>query len=82
MYNIIERLGQFDHLLTVDEVGEVLGLSRTSIYRLSESGQIPSVVLGGSRRFDPSTLALWISGKEPRIAKAHRQLRRETHVVE
>jgi hypothetical protein len=44
---------------------------------MSESGKMPSVMLGGSRIYDPFTLAMWVAGKDPRIAKAYRQLEKE-----
>jgi predicted DNA-binding transcriptional regulator AlpA len=61
----------------VEDVVDVFGLSKTTVYRLSESGQMPSAMLGGSRIYDPSTLAMWIARKEPLIAKASRQLESE-----
>jgi predicted DNA-binding transcriptional regulator AlpA len=76
-FNIITKLNSYDRTLKVEDVVEVLGLSQTTVYRLSESGQMPSAMLGGSRVYDPSALAMWVASKEPRIAKAHRQLQKE-----
>lgn len=77
MFNIITKLNSFDRPLKVEDVVDVFRLSKTTVYRLSESGQMPSAMLGGSRIYDPSTLAMWIASKDPRIAKAHRQLEKE-----
>lgn len=77
MFNIITKLNSYDRPLSVEDVVDVFGLSKTTVYRMSESGQMPSVMLGGSRRYDPSTLAMWVASKEPRIAKAARQLEKE-----
>jgi len=77
VFNIITKLDSYDRTLKVEDVVEVFGLSQTTVYRLSEAGQIPSAMVGGSRIYDPSTLAMWIADKEPRIAKAHRQLKKE-----
>ena len=77
MFNIITKLNSFDRPLKVEDVVDVFGLSKTTLYRLSESGQMPSAMLGGSRIYDPFALAMWIASKEPRIAKAHRQLEKE-----
>ena len=77
MFNIITKLNSYDRPLKVEDVVDVFGLSKTTVYRLSESGQMPSAMLGGSRIYDPSALAMWIADKEPRIAKAHRQLEKE-----
>jgi excisionase family DNA binding protein len=76
-FNIITKLKSFDRPLKVEDVVDVLGLSKTTVYRLSASGQMPSAMLGGSRVYDPSALAMWVASKEPRIAKAHRQLEKE-----
>jgi hypothetical protein len=32
-------------------------------------------MLGGSRKFDPSTLIVWLCKKEPQLAVAARQLK-------
>lgn len=77
VFNVITKLNLYDRLLVADEVVEIFGLSKTTVYRMSESGQMPSVMLGGSRRYDPSALAMWVASKEPRIAKASRQLEKE-----
>ena len=39
-----------DRLLTVDEVGERLGMGRSSVYKLMEEGKLRSVKLGSLRR--------------------------------
>lgn len=74
MFNLITKLNLYDRLLKAREVVDIFGLSKTTVYRMSESEQMPSLMMGGSRRYDPSALAMWISSKEPRIAKAHRQI--------
>jgi Helix-turn-helix domain len=51
----------------------MFGKSRATIYRMAQKRQIPSFMLGGSRMFDPSTLALWLTRKEPLLAVAARQ---------
>lgn len=75
MFNILLALESARGLLTVREVAELLGKSPYSIYRLAEKRQIPSMVIGGSRCFDPSVLALWLSKKEPSLATAARRLK-------
>jgi excisionase family DNA binding protein len=75
MFNILLALESARGLLTVREVAELLGRSTFSIYRLAEKRQIPSLLIGGSRLFDPSVLALWLSKKEPSLATAARRLK-------
>jgi len=77
VFNIITKLNSYDRTLNVEDVVDVFGVSKTTVYRMSESGQMPSVMLGGSRRYDPSALAMWVASKDPRIAKASRQLEKE-----
>ena len=53
-------------MLTVREVAELLQKSHFSIYRMAQRRQIPSLMIGGTRYFDPSVLALWLSKKNRR----------------
>jgi excisionase family DNA binding protein len=41
---------------TVTEAGEILGLGRTSIYRLIDDGDLLAVKIGRSRRISKSAL--------------------------
>lgn len=58
-------------LLTVEEVGERLRLSRTSIYRLVERRQLPFYRLPGSLRFSEEDVALFLA--ERRVETIERQ---------
>lgn len=75
MFNILVALESARGLLTVRDVAELLGKSTFTIYRMAESRKIPSLMIGGSRCFDPSVLALWLSKKEPSLATAARRLK-------
>lgn len=44
-------------LVTARRVAEVLGISVPSVYRLAAAGELPSVRVGGSVRFDPAAVA-------------------------
>jgi predicted DNA-binding transcriptional regulator AlpA len=80
VFNIIAKLNSYDRPLKVKDVVDVFSLSKTTVYRLSESGQMPSAMLGGTRIYDPSALAMWVASKEPLIAKAARQLDKEKEI--
>jgi len=55
-------------LLDVDEVCEIVGLSRRSIYRLADRGAMPrGLRLGGSRRWRRAEVLAWIAGGCPRV---------------
>jgi len=75
MFNILLALEASHGLLTVRDVARLLGKSPFSIYRMAQKRQIPSLMIGGSRCFDPSVLALWLAKKEPTLAIAARRLR-------
>jgi len=75
MFNILLALESVHRMLTVREVAELLQKSHFSIYRMAQRRQIPSLMIGGTRYFDPSVLALWLSKKEPSLATAARKLK-------
>ena len=50
-------------LLTIDEAGMALGLSRSSVRRLMNAGQLPSVKVGGCRRIPASALNDYVSAR-------------------
>ena len=77
MFNIIEKLNSFDRPLKVEDVVDVFGFSKTKVYRMSQSKQIPSALLGGTWVYDPSALAMWVASRDPNITKAYRQLLKE-----
>ena len=75
MFNILRALEAARGLLSVRDVATLLRKSPWCIYRLAEQRKIPSLLIGGSRCFDPSVLALWLSKKEPSLAAAARRFK-------
>lgn len=73
-YNVLIALRSFRHLMTVDEVAELLTNSTCTVYRMVRQNEIPHVMIGGSLRFDPSALEAWLAKKDPELARAARQL--------
>jgi excisionase family DNA binding protein len=47
-------------LLSPAEVAIVLGFSRSHVYTLADSGDLPSIKIGKSVRFDPKDVELFI----------------------
>lgn len=41
------------HLLTAEQVGRMLGIDRSTVYRLAESGRLPGAKIGRQWRFRP-----------------------------
>jgi hypothetical protein len=75
MFNILLALESARGLLSVRDVAALLRKSSWCIYRLAEQRKIPSLLIGGSRCFDPSVLALWLSKKDPSLAAAARRVK-------
>jgi len=48
-------------LLKVEEAARMLSLSRTTVYELMESGQLPSIKCGTARRIPRAALDEWIA---------------------
>ena len=71
-FNILTALYSLTGLLSVAEVAEIFGKSTDAIYNMALKQQIPSFMVGGSRCFDPSQLALWLIKKDPQLAVAAR----------
>lgn len=55
-----------DDPLLVDMVtaAKMLGISRTTIWSMANSGELPSVKIRRRRMFSPSTLREWIAQQE------------------
>lgn len=58
----------------VAEVAAIIGLGRSLTYRLISSGDIPSVLLAGSRsrRVPAAALQKWIEDQEGQISREQR----------
>jgi excisionase family DNA binding protein len=49
------------HLLKPMEVAEILGISRSHVYKMLQLGEIPNVIIGKSRRVRPEDLIEYIN---------------------
>lgn len=58
--------------MSVEDVAEVLDVSKFSVYRMAAKKQLPSLVIGGQRKFDPAALAMHFRKKSPESAAAAR----------
>ena len=57
---------ELEQLLTVADVGRLLRLSRPKVYELIRQRGLPSLKIGGSRRFERASLLLWIEQQRER----------------
>ena len=47
-------------LLKPDQVGRILSVSTSKVYKLIKAGELPSILVGYSRRIHPEDLELYI----------------------
>ena len=50
-------------LLKIEDLSVKIGYSAQHLYRLSRSGQLPVIRIGGSVRFDEAEIDRWIDGQ-------------------
>ena len=61
MDDLAQRLRQERTLLKAEDVAEFLGVSLRKVLRMAKQGSLPYLRIGESYRFDPHTLADWLS---------------------
>ena len=61
--DLVSRLRRMTRVMTVDEVAELLSVSKQLIYKLRSNGRIPSLRVAGAIRFDPVELACWLDDR-------------------
>src|SRR3989338_5812378 len=59
-----------DKIYTLDEVSKYLKLSKSTLYKLSQTGRMPSVKIGKQLRFRKSSIDNWLSEKESRTTNS------------
>lgn len=73
--------------LRVAEVAQILDVSIKKIYRMAAKGQIPSLKISSSIRFDPHDIAAWLRSQSgtnsiPVISLSDRLIFRRRNVLE
>jgi excisionase family DNA binding protein len=61
--NLVSHIRGRRSAWTADTLGELLGLSPKSLYKMANEGRIPSYRIGGAVRFDPQITADWLESK-------------------
>ena len=51
------------HALVVTDIAELLRISERQVYKLVAAHRIPCFKIGGSIRFDPSAISVWLRQK-------------------
>jgi excisionase family DNA binding protein len=58
--SIIEKIKSTNHMMTVDELANLIQISGKTLYAKVKAGTIPATRIAGSIRFDPSLIAEWL----------------------
>ena len=66
-FDLIGALESKTELMTVDEVSGVFSISLSTVNRMIATRKIPSLLIGGNRKFDPTQLIRWVIKKNPKI---------------
>ncbi len=53
-----------ERLLTVEEVSDILRVSKSTVYRWVHYGFIPHIKVGGAVRFDRKAVGRWLKARE------------------
>lgn len=75
-WSLIATIESYDRLMVIEDVMQVLGLSKSTVYRMAQRKQIPSLIIGGVRKFDPAALGMHFRRKSPESAAAALSVKR------
>lgn len=70
MFDILNHLEASNGLLSFAEVRAMLGISERALRTMVADKSIPSLLIGGQRKFCPSALHRWIIKKCPQMASS------------
>ena len=69
-WSMLEAIDQHRKATTAKDLAPILNLTAKTIYKMAKRNDIPSIVMGGSVRFDPRSVGMWLRRKDPMLAKA------------
>ena len=70
MFDFLAALDESDSMLSVRQVAKMLGFHPNTVHKMVSKREIPSVLISGSRLFDPMVLYWWYAKKHPEAMKA------------
>lgn len=68
MFDLFQKLEEQEKLMNKKQVAELLDVTPRTVERMIDSG-LPSILIGGQRRFDPAQLHRYFSRKNPLAAR-------------
>jgi excisionase family DNA binding protein len=60
---LVQRLNQIERPVSAKALGELLGVSHITIYKLAAKGTIPSFRIATAVRFDTRAVARWLANE-------------------
>lgn len=69
-WSLLEKIESHEGLFTVSELATILRKSTCTVYRWAQRGNLPSLIIGGSRCFDPAALGMFFRQRAPESAAA------------
>jgi excisionase family DNA binding protein len=69
---LVQYLEQRNRALDANEVSELFGMNKDTIYRFAAEGILPSFKVGNALRFDPKELAEYVNVFFPKRGMAHK----------
>ena len=74
-FSLLEKLESFDRPITQAEAVRISGLSRSTVYRMIQDQEIPTIDFGSIERkmIDPKTWAFVLKRRNPIMREAHRR---------
>ena len=73
MFDIITVLEEQTSLLSIPEVARIFRVSPRTVERHVKERKIPSLLLFGSRKFDPAQLARWVIKRNPKLLEGRQR---------
>jgi excisionase family DNA binding protein len=69
LFDLLTFLEESEKLLSFSAVRAALNVSERTLRKMVAERTIPSILVGGLRRFDPATLHRWAVKRCPEMAK-------------
>jgi excisionase family DNA binding protein len=73
VFDIISQIEAQEDFLSVKELCSLLSISRSSLNRLIVNSEIPSLMIGGQRKFNPGSIKRWLIRKSPELRDSLRE---------